>query len=106
MINAVLVAQDLGRVRHDRRIDTVELDGSDPLPRVELEHLLRLAIPLDETSGSDHLADIQSGDGVRLLAPLARIALEPAYFVVACRRNASPLAPPQHGGARFALFAT
>jgi hypothetical protein len=39
-----------------------------------------------------------------LLAPLARIALEPTYFVVARRRKACPLAPPQHGGTRFQLF--
>ena len=32
---------------------------------------------------------------------LAQSRVEPAYFVVARRGKASPLAPPQHGGARF-----
>ena len=37
-----------------------------------------------------------------LRSPESRWAVD---FVVACRRNACLLAPPQHGGARFALFA-
>ncbi len=48
----------------------------------------------------------KTGDGVQLLAPLAGIAPEPAYFVVARRRKACPLAPPQHAGGRFHLFTT
>ena len=33
---------------------------------------------------------------------LAQSRVESAYFVVARRGKAPPLAPPQHGGARFA----
>ena len=104
MIDAVLVAENLSGLRHDRRIDAVQLDGPDPLPRIELEHRQRLAIPLHEPARGDHLADVKTRAVVQLLAPLARIALEPTYFVVARRRKACPLAPPQHGGARFQLF--
>ena len=59
MINAVLVAEDLGGLRHDRRIDAVQLDGPDPLPRIELQHRQRLGIPLHEPARGDHLADEQ-----------------------------------------------
>jgi len=104
MINAVLVAENFSGLRHDRRVDAVQLDRPDPLPRIELEHRQRLAIPLHETARGDHLADVKTRDGVQLLAPLAGIALEPAYFVVGRRRKACPLPPPQHGGARFHLF--
>ena len=60
MIDAVLVAQDLGGLRHDRRVDAVQLDRPDPLPRIELQHRQGLAIPLDEPARGDHLADVQT----------------------------------------------
>jgi hypothetical protein len=60
MINAVFGAQDFGRARHDRRIDAVQLDGPYPLPWVELQHRERLAVPLDDPTRSDHLADVQA----------------------------------------------
>ena len=45
---------------HDRRIDAVQLDGPDPLPRIELEHRQGLAIPLHEPARGDHLANVES----------------------------------------------
>ena len=60
MIDAVLVAEDLGRTRHDRGVDAVQLNGPDPLARIELQHPQRLAIPLHEPARSDHLADVQT----------------------------------------------
>jgi hypothetical protein len=44
-----------------------------------------------------------------LIAPLDRLAprgsrLTAAYFVVARGQNASPLSPPQHGGARSVVI--
>src|SRR5215207_7109242 len=73
MINAVFVAQDLGRLRHDRWVDAVELNGPYALPRVELKHLQRLAIPLYKAPRSDHLADVQSSTLLTAQLPKRRV---------------------------------
>jgi hypothetical protein len=58
-----------------------------------------------------HVVNQQYATHVLPLTPIALVLgvrasrLESAYFVVARRRKACLLAPPQHGGARFPTLA-
>ena len=59
VVDREVVDQDLGGPPHDHRVDPVQLHRPDPLPRIELQHVLGLAVPLDDPAAGDHLADEQ-----------------------------------------------
>jgi hypothetical protein len=62
VIDRVLGDQDLGGAGHDLRIDAVQLDRANLLPRVELQHRQRLGVTLHQAAGGDHLADEQASN--------------------------------------------